>query len=132
MTCFRWLYTSGTTGGPKAVMHSHRTIMAQVVNVLECEQSQRQRPPLETITGLIQITLKSGSRYLTFGSRQSMHMPLMPIYTSGAHILTRATLMCGKRMVLIEWFHPVRPLALIENEEVNTVTATPSMWRLML
>ena len=129
---FGLLYTSGTTGGPKAVMHSHRTIMAQVVNVLEYEQSQRQRPPLEMIKGLLKMTFKYGTRYLKYGSKQNSYMPLMPIYTSGGHIAMRATILSGKKMVLIERFHPVRALELIKTEEVNTVTATPSMWRLML
>ena len=129
---FGLLYTSGTTGGPKAVMHSHRTIMAQVVNVLEYEQSQRERAPLEMIKGLIKMTMKYGTRYLKYGSKQNSYMPLMPIYTSGGHIAMRATLLSGKKMVLIERFHPVRALELIGEEEVNTVTATPSMWRLML
>jgi len=129
---FGLLYTSGTTGGPKAVMHSHRTIMAQVVNVLEYEQSQRERPPLEMIKGLVKMTMKYGTRYLKYGSKQNSYMPLMPIYTSGGHIAMRATILSGKRMVFIERFHPVRALELIEKEAVNTVTATPSMWRLML
>ncbi len=129
---FGLLYTSGTTGGPKAVMHSHRTIMAQVVNVLEYEQSQRERPPLEMIKGLVRMTVKYGSRYLKYGSKQNSYMPLMPIYTSGGHIAMRATILSGKKMVLIERFHPVRALELIEQEKVNTVTATPSMWRMLL
>lgn len=93
------LYTSGTTGRPKGVLHSHVTLQ--------------------------HIVAKSGEHWgLKAGEATLMPSPVT--HVSGYANGLEAPLICGVRSVLMEAWNAADALALIEQHSlVGTVAATP-------
>ena len=93
------LYTSGTTGRPKGVLHSHVTLQ--------------------------RIVARSGEHWgLKAGEATLMPSPVT--HVSGYANGLEAPLICGIRSVLMEAWNAAEALALIEQHQlVGTVAATP-------
>jgi len=93
------LYTSGTTGRPKGVLHSHVTIA--------------------------HILATSGS-YWGMKPGEATLMPSPVTHISGFANGLEAPLVCGTRTVLMESWNAAEALALIDRHQlVGTVAATP-------
>ncbi|NLR72019.1 AMP-binding protein [Novosphingobium sp. ERN07] len=93
------LYTSGTTGRPKGVLHSHCT--------------------------LAHIVATSG-RHWGLGEGEATLMPSPVTHVSGYANGLEAPFICGIRSVLMEAWNANEALALIEQHQlVGTVAATP-------
>lgn len=93
------LYTSGTTGRPKGVLHSHVT--------------------------LSHILATSG-RYWGLNAGDATLMPSPVTHVSGFANGLEAPLICGTRTVLMESWNASEALALIDKHQiVGTVAATP-------
>jgi len=125
------LYTSGTTGKPKGVMHTHRTAMGQILAIAKLAAAMSEEP-MAQIGSLLKLTLKYGTRYVKAARQQRAMMSLAPLYATGGHYSLRSTQLFGDRFIAPYRFHPVRALEMIEREAATTVVATPSMYRLML
>lgn len=98
------VYTSGTTGRPKGVLHSHRTAIWAA---------------LAQITSL---GMRDGERYL--------HLP--PLYHSGGVVYTNAMALLGGCNVLIPAFDPSVVLEAVESERITALLAVPTMLQLLL
>ncbi|MCC5873861.1 MAG: long-chain-fatty-acid--CoA ligase [Gammaproteobacteria bacterium] len=98
------MYTSGTTGLPKGVMHTHTTAMWGVLTIAATAD------------------LRLGDRYLM----------ALPLFHVGA--LTPATLNVyrGVTSVVLRTFDPRQAWALIDSEEITTALAVPAMLNFML
>ena len=93
------LYTSGTTGRPKGVLHSHCT--------------------------LAHIVAQSG-RHWGLAAGEATLMPSPVTHVSGYANGLEAPFICGIRSVLMEAWNADEALALIETQQcVGTVAATP-------
>lgn len=93
------LYTSGTTGRPKGVLHSHCTLQ--------------------------RIVAESG-RHWGLGAGEATLMPSPVTHVSGYANGLEAPFICGIRSVLMEAWNAQDALALIEKHDlVGTVAATP-------
>lgn len=97
------MYTSGTTGAPKAVMLTHRS--------------------WRSVADLC-------SRALGFGPGEAV-LHVAPL-THGSGFLLLPTLMAGGRTVLCGSFDPARTAALIGSEGVTGMFLVPSMIRMLL
>ena len=98
------LYTSGTTGRPKGVMLTHDNLIA---NVESCQQA-----------GLFDY--RDGFLCL---------LPFFHTYAiTGTFLLP---LLSGSRMVLVDRFHPIKVLGLIQEHKVSVFLAIPSMYRVL-
>ncbi|HET8602370.1 MAG TPA: AMP-binding protein [Marmoricola sp.] len=101
------LYTSGTSGPPRAAMLSHRALLANIAQVAAVE------PPM--ITG----------RDVVLGV-----LPLFHVY--GLNAVLGQVLRQHARLVLVDGFDPEGVLDLIEDEAVSVVPVAPAAfarWR---
>ncbi|HEY6870490.1 MAG TPA: AMP-binding protein [Novosphingobium sp.] len=93
------LYTSGTTGRPKGVLHSHVTL-ARI--------------------------LRTSSRHWGVAPGEATLMPSPVTHISGYANGLEAPLVCGTRTILMESWNAAQALDLIEGHDVvGTVAATP-------
>ncbi len=125
------LYTSGTTGKPKGVMHTHRTAMGQILGIAKMMAAMTENP-MSQIGSLVKLTLKYGTRYVKSAGKQRGMLVMAPIYATAGHYALRTATLAGDRYLATERFHPVRALEMIEQERPSMFVATPSMYRLIL
>jgi long-chain acyl-CoA synthetase len=99
-----YLYTSGTTGKPKGVVLTHRNLAH---NVEACQTAGE------------------------FDQRDSFLclIPFFHTYAITGTILL--PLLSGCKMVLVDRFHPVKVLKLIEEHAISVFLAIPSMYRVL-
>jgi long-chain acyl-CoA synthetase len=98
------LYTSGTTGRPKGVVHSHSSIELVTMSFAMLYQYDRER-------ALVITPLYHGS---------GIHVHLLPIlYTEGTGVIVRD-------------FTPQRALELMETEEITSLFGVPAQYNAML
>ncbi|MSO21023.1 MAG: long-chain-fatty-acid--CoA ligase [Acidobacteria bacterium] len=97
-------YTSGTTGAPKGVMLSHRTLYLHALNALIAKQYTEDMAQVHTI----------------------------PLYHANgwgnAHMLTAV----GARHILLRKFEPAEVCRLVEREKVTALCLVPTMAILLL
>ncbi|HVH06841.1 MAG TPA: long-chain fatty acid--CoA ligase [Myxococcota bacterium] len=98
------MYTSGTTGLPKGVMHTHGTMAAasRTVNLTS--------------------DMRYGDRYLQ----------MLPLFHVGALTPAIASIHRGVTLVMLRAFDPARIFPLIAEERVTTGLAVPAMLNFML
>jgi len=99
------MYTSGTTGKPKGVMHRHRNMVEQS---LICNSVMRLR---ETERGLVTAPMFHCAE---------LHCCFLP----RVHV--------GAANIIIHHFDPKEVLKVIEQEEITCLFAAPTMWNMLL
>ena len=97
------MYTSGTTGLPKGVMHSHRTVLWSAMNV----------------TATADFHYKD--RYLT----------ALPLFHVGALMPTLCCVYVGVTQVILKAFDPKAAWELIREEKISTTLLVPAMLQFM-
>jgi O-succinylbenzoate-CoA ligase len=97
------MYTSGTTGLPKGVMHSHRTVMWSAFNV----------------TASADFHYKD--RFLT----------ALPLFHVGALMPSLCCVYTGSTQVILKAFDPKLAWELIRDEKITTTLLVPAMLQFM-
>ncbi|MAI78219.1 MAG: 2-succinylbenzoyl-CoA synthetase [Deltaproteobacteria bacterium] len=98
------MYTSGTTGLPKGVMHSHDTVMWMIFTMISTSDMHRQ------------------DRYLNS----------MPLFHVGALAPALGSVHMGGALVIMRAFDPVQSWELIEAEKITSTLMVPAMLQFML
>jgi len=98
------MYTSGTTGLPKGVMHSHDTVLWMIF----------------TMTATAEISYKD--RYLNS----------MPLFHVGALAPILGCVFAGCSLVIMKAFDPEQSWQLIGREKITSTLMVPAMLQLML
>ncbi|MGB3736687.1 MAG: AMP-binding protein, partial [Ilumatobacter sp.] len=98
------MYTSGTTGLPKGVMHSHDTVMWAI------------------ITGTATTNFIGGDRYLNS----------LPLFHVGALQPTLSCVYTGCAIVMLKAFDPTLSWELIRDEKITITLMVPVMLQYML
>lgn len=98
------MYTSGTTGNPKGVVHTHHTVFW---SILTLNNSTDQRPI---------------DRYLV----------LLPLFHVGALTPMITGIYIGNTQVIMRSFDPAAVWRCIEEEKINSTLAVPAMLGFML
>nr|MCU0967099.1 AMP-binding protein [Burkholderiaceae bacterium] len=97
------MYTSGTTGLPKGVMHSHRTVLWSAMNV----------------TASADFHYKD--RFLT----------ALPLFHVGALMPALCCVYTGSTQVILKAFDPKLAWELIRDEKITTTLLVPAMLQFM-
>ena len=98
------MYTSGTTGLPKGVVHSHATVFWAI------------------LTFEASCDLRDGDRYLV----------ALPLFHVGALTPVALNVYRGVTSIVMREFDPVRAWSLIEEEAVTTTLLVPAMLNFMV
>ena len=98
------MYTSGTTGLPKGVVHTHGTQMWAVLTI--CNTADQH----------------FADRYLV----------LLPMFHVGALTPVISGMYTGNTMIILRSFDPVRAWSLVGEERITTTLAVPAMLGFML
>jgi len=98
------LYTSGTTGEPKAVIQTYQMALVNYVNANQA-----------------------------FGVRESdTTLNFLPLFhTAGIHLLTLPTLMAGGRVLIMPSFDSTRVIDLIHHQRIDVFFAVPAVYQQM-
>jgi len=97
------MYTSGTTGLPKGVMHSHNTVFAAISNMMATNE-----------TGIDETTLLS-----------------LPLFHVGALTPAFQSIYSASRLVITKSFDPVKSWELIGEEKITNTLLVPAMLQAM-
>jgi fatty-acyl-CoA synthase len=129
---FGLMYTSGTTGLPKAVMHTHRTMLAPTLASQGYAEAMREKPFIATMVSLIRTVTRYGTRLVRWARKQQTNLTTSPFHHMAGYASMLSALLGGSRLVVMERFHPAQALELVQREQINVFVGTPSMYTLML
>jgi long-chain acyl-CoA synthetase len=98
------LYTSGTTGRPKGVMHTHLSVFtAALSNLADLPMRRGEATPL-----------------------------LLPMFHCATHAIMLTGMLVGARGIIFRAFDPVKMMAAFEREQVTFAFLLPAMWSAIL
>lgn len=98
------MYTSGTTGLPKGVVHTHETVFWAIITMVNSGD------------------LRGSDRYLL----------LLPLFHVGALAPMIGAVYRGNTLVILRDFDPLKVWQLFESERIDTSLAVPAMLNFML
>jgi fatty-acyl-CoA synthase len=126
------LYTSGTTGRPKATMHSHASLMAPVLATLRIREQWARPSNLRMVVEAVKAVARYRSRILRSIGKPQTIMSTSGWHTiTGVHVMLQGLLM-GDRLVAMPHFHPAKALQLIAEERVTILVAVPTAYQAIL
>jgi acyl-CoA synthetase (AMP-forming)/AMP-acid ligase II len=117
------VYTSGTTGTPKAVMHSSRS---QLSAIATSEERVRETMNNMSLRRVIKMIWEYDTRFLKWGRKQKSYMSPSPMHALLGYSGLLYSLLLGSRLVMIDRFHPAKVLELVEKEQLNTLVLAPT------
>jgi len=97
------MYTSGTTGLPKGVMQSHRTVFAAITNMMATNEA-----------GIGETTLLS-----------------LPMFHVGALAPAFQSIYSAARLIITRGFDPVKSWEIIRDEKITSTLLVPAMLQAM-
>lgn len=129
---FALLYTSGTTGKPKATMHSHASLIAPVVASLKVRELWLRPSSLRILVDAAKALARYRAKMLRSVGRPQTIMSTMGWHTiTGLHLLLQGLLM-GDRLVALPRFNPREALELVQRERVTVLVAVPTAYQAIL
>lgn len=124
-------HTTGTTGAPKAVVHTHRGLVASFLAMQQLYTSFFSGSMGETVRRTATLVWRYRARLRHGIGPQAWMTPLPWHGIAGFRVLLQA-LLGGHRLLLAERFQPRATVELVQRERVAIVALTPSMLEAIL
>lgn len=126
------LYTSGTTGTPKATMHTHSSLIAPVVASLKARELWQRPSSVRATVEVVKAVARYRRRLLRSIGRPQTIMSTMGWHSiTGLHVMLQGLLM-GDRLAAMTKFHPREALEFVERERVTVLVAVPVAYQAMM
>jgi len=126
------MYTSGTTGTPKATMHTHSSLIAPVVASIKVRELWLRPNSLRTVLEVAKALTRYRTRLLrSIGKPQTIMSTVGWHSITGLHVMLQGLLM-GDRLAAMPRFHPQEALALVQRERVTVLVAVPTAYQAIL
>jgi fatty-acyl-CoA synthase len=124
-------YTTGTTGTPKGVTHTHTALIAAVESMEELQSAFFSRHVATTTARIATLIWRYGPR-LRHGIGQQVWLSPLPLHTMAGFRFALQALLGGHSLALMEGFHPDRMFDVVARTGVNVLALTPSMLQIAL
>jgi fatty-acyl-CoA synthase len=127
------LYTSGTTGRPKATMHTHRSLIGPVVATRKVRELWMRPSNLLVAAEMAKALARYRTRLLNAVGRPQTFLSTVGGWhtITGLQIMLQGLLM-GDQLVVMTRFHPQEALEILERERVTILIAVPTAYQAML
>lgn len=126
------MYTSGTTGTPKATMHTHSSLIAPVVASIKVRELWLRPNSLRTVLEVAKALTRYRTRLLrSIGKPQTIMSTVGWHSITGLHVMLQGLLM-GDRLAAMPRFHPQEALALVQRERVTVLVTVPTAYQAIL
>jgi long-chain acyl-CoA synthetase len=123
--------TTGTTGRPRTVVHTHRGLVASVRALHAVHHSYFRGSGPEIAVRLLRLARLYRGRLRQAMGRHTWLTP-MPFHSiAGMRFMVQAIL-TGQRLVIVPSFRPRALVEIIERERVNILALTPTMLEAVL
>ena len=129
---FGLIYTSGTTGTPKAAMHTHYTMLAPLVRSQEQINALFERPTMAQRARMLRTVTRYARRFIRWSGKPPTLLTPSAFHALAGYGVSIGGLLNGYRVVVVERFHPAHTLETIAAEHVNVLSATPTMYAMMI
>jgi long-chain acyl-CoA synthetase len=123
--------TTGTTGEPRAVLHTHAGLVASVRALEAAHRSYFRGAAPEVAARLLRTAWLYRGRLRSAVGHQTWLTP-MPFHTIGGLRFMAQAALTGHRLVLMPRFHPRTLIDLVVRHRVNVVALTPTMLEAVL
>lgn len=129
-----FVYTSGTTGNPKGVMHTHFTLW---MNALAYNDLNITAVPttLRSISRELDIrsyVMQERMQEVTGVDRNNPYLAVLPLsHSYGLGMMNFANL-AGARFIIMRWWNPEEAMRLIEKFRISLITFIPTMYVMLL
>lgn len=128
------VYTSGTTGNPKGVMHTHYSLWINAVSFVEFNTTAASTTLRATSRDLNMANYVYTERMqeLTGLDRNNPYLAVLPLSHSFGLGFMNFFNLAGAKFIIMRWWNPEEAMKLIEKFRISFITLVPTMyWHLL-
>ncbi len=128
------IYTAGTTGKPKGVIHTHFTIYINALALYEYLLLSRQRTVTHTISEINPRSLKRVEEKVVVSGldRAKVILFVLPLSHSYGISVMNVKSLQGDKAVVFPWWDAVKALEAIQTFRIDSMALVPTMYIQML